>query len=70
MYGSYPTKFAASIQNLKKIIEKSIKSTNQNEKFPKKICLVPQKSRGAKNSYRGYPTEFAGSTQNQINQSE
>jgi hypothetical protein len=26
--------------------------------------LVPLKWKGAKNSYGGYPTEFAGSTQN------
>jgi hypothetical protein len=26
--------------------------------------LVPQKCKGAKYSYGGYPTEFAGSTQN------
>jgi hypothetical protein len=31
---------------------------------PKKVCLVPQKCKGAKNMYGGYPTEFAGSTQN------
>jgi hypothetical protein len=32
--------------------------------LPKKVCLVPYKCKGAKNSYEGYPTEFAGSTQN------
>jgi hypothetical protein len=42
----------------------NIKSTNQNEIFPKKVCLVPQTFTGAKNSYRGYPTEFASLTQN------
>jgi hypothetical protein len=35
--------------------------------FPKKVCLVPEKRRGAKNSYGTYPTEFAGSTQNPKN---
>jgi ribosomal protein S17E len=33
---------------------------NQSER----TFLVPQKCKGAKNSYGGYPTEFAGSTQN------
>jgi hypothetical protein len=32
--------------------------------IPKKIYLVPQKCKRAKNSYRSYSTEFAGSTQN------
>jgi hypothetical protein len=32
--------------------------------FSKKVCLVPQKCKGAKNSCGGYATEFAGSTQN------
>jgi hypothetical protein len=32
--------------------------------FPKKLCFVPKKCKGAKNSYRDYPTESAGSTQN------
>jgi hypothetical protein len=31
---------------------------------PKKVRLVPQKGIGAKNSNEGYPTAFAGSTQN------
>jgi hypothetical protein len=29
----------------------------------KKVCLVPQKYKGVKISYEGYPTEFVGSTQ-------
>jgi hypothetical protein len=29
-----------------------------------KVCLVLQKCKGAKNLYGGYPTKFAGSTQN------
>jgi hypothetical protein len=38
---------------------------NQSEqKFHKKLCLVPSMCKGAKNSFRGYPTERAGSTQN------
>jgi hypothetical protein len=32
--------------------------------FSKKLCLVPKKCKGAKNSNGSYPTEFAGSTQN------
>jgi hypothetical protein len=68
--------FAGWIQNPKKIIGTS----NQPIKtkiFPKKVCLVPQKCKGPANSYVGYPTEFAGSTQkpkkisqHQINQSK
>jgi hypothetical protein len=38
--------------------------STENQNFPKKVCLVPQKSRGANNSYGGYPTELAGPTQN------
>jgi hypothetical protein len=34
-YKGYPTKFAGSTQDLKKYC-RNIKSTNQNEKFPKK----------------------------------
>jgi hypothetical protein len=33
--------------------------------MPKIVCLVPSKRKGAKNSDGCYPTEFAGSTQNQ-----
>jgi hypothetical protein len=32
--------------------------------FPKKNYLVTQKCKGANNSYGGYLTEFANSTQN------
>jgi hypothetical protein len=32
--------------------------------IPKKVCLVHQKCKKATQSYGGYPTEFAGSTQN------
>jgi hypothetical protein len=32
--------------------------------MPKIVCLVPSKRKGAKNSDGGYPTKFAGSTQN------
>jgi hypothetical protein len=48
---------------LKKILKHQI---NQSERTfsQKKIYLVPQKCKGAKNSYGGYSTKFAGSTQN------
>jgi hypothetical protein len=53
----------AQPKNLKKCSEHRIYQSEQ--KFSqKKVCLVPQKCKGAKNSYGGYPTEFAGSTQN------
>jgi hypothetical protein len=48
-------------------IQKNIGTSNEPIKmkfFPKKVCLVPQKCKGAKNSYGGYPTVIAGSTQN------
>jgi hypothetical protein len=35
------------------------KQTSRTKSFPKKVCLVPQMCTGAKNSYRGYPTELA-----------
>jgi hypothetical protein len=60
----------ATRRNLKarpKILEKiSEHQINQSaRKFSqKKVCLVPQKGRGAKNSYGGYRTEFVGSTKN------
>jgi hypothetical protein len=70
------TEFAGPTQNPKKII----RTSNQPIKtkfFPKKVCLVPQKCKGAKILYEVYPTEFAGLTQNpkkisehQINQSK
>jgi hypothetical protein len=62
LYGGYPKEFAGSTQNHKKII-RTPNQPIETEKFTKKICLVPQKCKGAKNSYGGYPTEFAGSTQ-------
>jgi hypothetical protein len=38
---------------------RSPKLTNQNKKiYKKKLCLVPQKWKGAKNSCRGYQTVF------------
>jgi hypothetical protein len=49
-YGIYPTTFANSTQNHKKIIE----TPNQPIELKKsqiKVCLVPHKCKGAKNSY-------------------
>jgi hypothetical protein len=51
-------KFAGSTQNVKKIVGTSNQPT-RTKMFPKKVCLIPEKQKGAKNSYRGYPTEFA-----------
>jgi hypothetical protein len=64
MVSSSPTEFAGSTQNPKKLSEHQINQSKR--KFSqKKLCLVSQKCKGAKNnSYEGYPTEFAGSTQN------
>jgi hypothetical protein len=57
LYGGYPKKFAGLPQNPKK----NIGTSNQPIKtkiFPKKVCLVPLMSIGAKNSYGGYPMDF------------
>jgi hypothetical protein len=62
LYGSYPTEFAGSTQNVKKINGTPNLPAETNI-FLKKLCFVPQKCKGAKNSYGSYPTEFAGSTQ-------
>jgi hypothetical protein len=43
---------------------RSTKLTNQNKKSTRKLCLAPQKWKGAKNLYGADPTEFAGLTQN------
>jgi hypothetical protein len=62
-YGIYPTKFASSTQQHKKVIE----TPNQPIEIKKsqiKVCLVFQKWKEGKSSYGSYPTEFAGSTQN------
>jgi hypothetical protein len=55
-----------NLQAQPKMLKEIAGTSNQpirTKKFPKKVCLVPQKCIGAKNSYGGYPTEFAGSTQ-------
>jgi hypothetical protein len=56
-------KFAGSTENHKKNIETS-NLPIPTKMYPRKLCFVPQKCKGAKNSYRGYATELAGSTQN------
>jgi hypothetical protein len=56
-----------NLQARPKILKKILKHhINQSERTfsQKKIYLVLQKCKGAKNSNGGYPTEFAGSTQN------
>jgi hypothetical protein len=63
LYGSYPTEFAGSAQNLGKIVGTSNQPIRKKI-LPKKVCLVSSKCKGALNSYEGYPMEFAGSTQN------
>jgi hypothetical protein len=55
--------FAGSTQNPKKII-RTPNLPIRTKMFPKKVCLVPKKRKGAENSYKGYPMECAGSTQN------
>jgi hypothetical protein len=50
-----------------KILKKNIGTSNQpirTKFFPKKVCFLPLKCKGAKNSYESYPTELAGLTQN------
>jgi hypothetical protein len=74
--GSIRQSLRARPKIIKKISEHQI---NQSKRkfFQKKVCLVPEKCKGAKSSYGSYPTEFAGSIQNpkkisehQINQSK
>jgi hypothetical protein len=48
---------------LKKISEHQINQSERNFS-QNKVCLVPEKCKGAKNSYGSHPTEFAGSTKN------
>jgi hypothetical protein len=62
-HGGYLSEFAGSTQNHKKIIG-TLNLPIRTNIFPKKVCLVLQKRKGAKNSYEDYPTEFAGSTKN------
>jgi hypothetical protein len=55
----------ARLKILKKILEHQINRSKR--KFSqKKLCLVPQNCKGAKNAYGRYPTEFAGSTQKSL----
>jgi hypothetical protein len=51
-----------NLQARPKILKKIIETSNQpirTKIFAKNIYLVPQKCKGAKNSYGGYPAEFA-----------
>jgi hypothetical protein len=55
-----------SLQVQHTILKKSSKHQiyQSERKFSqKKLCFQPKKCKGAKNSYGGYPTEFAGTTQ-------
>jgi hypothetical protein len=56
-------KFPGSTKILKKLKEHQI-NQSKRKNFQKKVYLVPQNCKGAKNLYGGYLTEFAGSTQN------
>jgi hypothetical protein len=58
--------FAGLTQNSKKIIGTSNQPI-RTKIFPTEVCLLRLKCKGAKNSYGGYPTEFAGSIQNSKN---
>jgi hypothetical protein len=56
-----------SLQVQHKNIKKVIETPNQPIEIKKsqiKVCLVLQKWKEGKNTYGGYPTEFAGSIQN------
>jgi hypothetical protein len=53
----------AQPKNLKKSSKHQIFQLKQRFS-QKRLCLIPYKCKGAKNSNGGYPTEFAGSTQN------
>jgi hypothetical protein len=51
-----------NLQAQPKILKKIAETPNLSIKtkiFPKKLCFVPLKWKGAINSYGGYPTEFA-----------
>jgi hypothetical protein len=61
----YPTEFVDSTQNHHTI--SVIGTPNQSIRmniFKKKVYLVPQKCKGAKNSYEDYSTEFAPNASN------
>jgi hypothetical protein len=50
-----------------KILKKIIETPNlpiKTKNFSKNCVSYPKKWKGAKNLYGGYPTEFAGTTQN------
>jgi hypothetical protein len=59
-----------NLQARPKILKRTVGTSNQPiriKNFPKNVCLVPLNFKGAKNSYGGYPTEFAGSTKQKSN---
>jgi hypothetical protein len=56
-YRGYPTEFAGSTHNPKKII-RAPNLPIRTKISPKKASTL--KRRGAKNSYESYPTKFAG----------
>jgi hypothetical protein len=57
--------FAGLTQNHKNMIE-TPNHPIETKIMLKKVCLVPQKWIGAKNSFEGYSTKFTSSTQNPI----
>jgi hypothetical protein len=61
--GSIRRNLQAQPKIIKKLSKYKINQSKQ-KKFKKKVFLVPQKGKGAKNLYESYPTEFTGSTQN------
>jgi hypothetical protein len=52
----------AQSNNIKKLSKHQI-NQSKLKKSQIKVCLVLQKRKEGKNSYQGYPMEFAGSTQ-------
>jgi hypothetical protein len=61
--GSIRQSLQAQPKNIKKLSKYQI-NQSKSKKSQIKVFLVLQKCKGAKNSLEGYPTEFAGSTQN------
>jgi hypothetical protein len=61
--GSIQRSLEAQPKTIKKLSKHQINQLIK-KKSRIKVCLVLKKWKEAKNSYEGYPTEFAGSTQN------
>jgi hypothetical protein len=61
--GSIRQSLQAQPKNIKKLSKHQIYQSNRKIS-QKTLYFIPSKCKGAKNSYGGYPTEFAGSTQN------